>query len=110
MGGSGALDAGTTGLFAAIAPVAPGGGDTAYLKGVPCWLFHGANDVVLPVSCSERAASSLRALNGEQLVKLTVYEKAPVPPGYPHAAGHASTIPAYATEELYSWLLSHRKS
>ena len=109
MGGSGALDAGTTGLFAAIAPVAPGGGDTAHLKGVPCWLFHGANDVVLPVRCSERAYAALRSLNGEELVKLTVYENAPDPPGYPSSTGHAATIPAYATVELYAWLLSHVK-
>lgn len=162
MGGSGALDAGTTGLFAAIAPVAPGGGDTANLKGVPCWLFHGANDVVLPVRCSERAYEALRSLNGEEpvrnscpaphmalpsnllrwgtchgatgplqlqpchlrtwascvvhccrpgeeMVKFTCFESAPDPPGYPHATGHASTIPAYATTELYSWLLSHVK-
>ena len=35
--------------------------------------------------------------------------QAPDPPGHPHATGHASTIPAYATPELYHWLLSHKK-
>jgi predicted peptidase len=110
MGGSGALNAGTTGCFAAVAPVAAGGGSVSGLKGVPVWLFHGANDAVLPVRCSESAAASLKALNGEALVKYTRYEVAPDPPGYPHATGHASTIPAYATEELYTWLLSHSKT
>ena len=111
MGGSGALGAGATGCFAAVAPVAAGGmrGPWSGLCGVPVWLFHGANDAVLPVSCSEGAAAALKALNGEVLVRFTRYQTAPDPPGYPHATGHASTIPAYATEELYHWLLSHSK-
>eukprot|EP00966_Prymnesium_polylepis_P042100 977709-Prymnesium_polylepis.1 len=53
MGGSGALNAAATGLFTAVASVAPGGSDrtvesTRRLQGVPCWFFHGANDSVLP--------------------------------------------------------------
>ena len=85
-------------------------GPAAGLQGVPVWLFHGANDAVLPVRCSEGTAAALKALSGgDDLVRFTRYETAPDPPGYPHATGHASTIPAYATEALYPWLLSHSK-
>ena len=37
--------------------------------------------------------------------RLTLYDDAPAPVGWPTYFGHASTIPAYATEELYSWML-----
>ena len=108
MGGSGALNAGTTGCFAAVAPVAAGGRDVSGLKGVPVWLFHGANDAVLPVRCSESAAASLKALNGEALVKYTRYEVAPDPPGCPHATGHASHARSLAIQRcgrLHTWCI-----
>ena len=41
--------------------------------------------------------------------KLTLYEKAPAPKGWPDYDGHGSPMPAYATPELYRWLLEKRR-
>jgi len=110
MGGYGALAAATTGRFAAAVPVACAGApDPARLKGVPIWAFHGRNDVVVPSFYSEELISRLREMGvSEDNAKLTVYDEAPAPIGWPDYYGHASTIPAYATPELYDWLLLQR--
>ena len=111
MGGGGAVHAGTTHKFAAVVPVA----GTAVvrpetLQGVPVWAFHGQNDVVVPSGVSERLIGALRRAGvSEAMAKLTLYEKAPAPVGWPDYDGHASTIPAYATPELYRWLLEQRR-
>ena len=107
MGGGGALAAGATRRFAAVAPVAPAGHvPPAALKGVPVWAFHGRNDVVVPSRTSEALIKGLRGLGApEAESRLTLYDDAPAPVGWPSYFGHASTIPAYATEELYSWML-----
>ena len=110
MGGGGAVIAGGTRRFAAVVPVA----GTAsvppdQLRGVAVWAFHGKNDVVVPSGAIERLVSSLRRDGAsEDLVKLTLYDNAPAPVGWPDYDGHASTIPAYATPELYRWLLEQR--
>lgn len=53
-GATAALKAATTGRFAACLAVSCGGGvEATQLRGVPVWLFHGANDVILPVRCSD---------------------------------------------------------
>eukprot|EP00928_Gymnodinium_smaydae_P040420 TRINITY_DN27414_c0_g2_i1.p1 TRINITY_DN27414_c0_g2~~TRINITY_DN27414_c0_g2_i1.p1 ORF type:complete len:243 (+),score=30.19 TRINITY_DN27414_c0_g2_i1:57-785(+) len=107
MGGGGALRAAATGRFAAAVPVA--GTERRAPPGVPIWAFHGKNDRCVPSSITEQAISELRrAGSSDESVRLTLYDEAPTPPGYPHAVGHASTIPAYATLELYDWLLSHQ--
>ena len=107
MGGSGALHAATTGVFAACATVAPAGGARPRdLMQVPVWAFHGRNDVVVPSRTSEALIKGLRGLGApEAESRLTLYDDAPAPVGWPTYFGHASTIPAYATEELYSWML-----
>jgi len=110
MGGAGALGAGTTRRFAAVVPVAPAGSVRASdLHGVPLWAFHGKNDVVVPSEYSERLVKKLRSIGAnESEVRLTLYEEAPAPVGWPSYSGHASTIPAYSTPELYRWLLEQR--
>jgi len=112
MGGFGALVAGTTGRFAAVVPVAPAGAvRPSELRGIPVWAFHGKNDVVVPSDYSQRLIRGLErdgATDGH--ARLTLYDSAPAPVGWPSYDGHASTIPAYGTAELYKWLLSQRLS
>ena len=112
MGGSGALHAATTGVFAACAAVAPAGvARPRDLMQVPVWAFHGRNDVIVPAAISERLITAMhRAGASPDQARLTLYDEAPTPPGWPSSVGHASTIPAYSDPELYSWLLRHTKS
>ena len=112
MGGAGALYAGTTKRFAAVVPVAPAGSvRAAELRGVPVWAFHGKNDVVVASEYSERLIERLRHHGANASgARLTLYDKAPAPVGWPDYYGHASTIPAYATLELWQWLLEQRSS
>lgn len=92
---------------AAVVPVAPAGSVGAKeLLGVPVWAFHGKNDVVVPYAYSEHLITRLRSLGArEDDARLTLFERAPAPPGWPEYDGHASTIPAYSMAELYKWLL-----
>ncbi|CAJ1430229.1 unnamed protein product [Effrenium voratum] len=110
MGGAGALFAASSGRFAAAVPVAPSGAPAAErLQGVPVWAFHGKNDVIVPSFVSTGLVEALwNAGASKDHVKLTLYDDAPAPPGWPDYYGHASTIPAYATPELYEWLLQHQ--
>lgn len=112
MGGAGALvAAATTNRFAACVPVAPAGAVRPGHLRVPVWCFHGSNDVVVPASFSERLVTGLRRLGADpEDAKLTLYPEAPTPPGWPYSVGHASTIPAYATAELYAWLLARSRT
>lgn len=109
MGGAGALVAATSGRFAAAVPVAASGAPPARsLQGVPIWAFHGNNDVIVPSAVSKELIEALwNAGAKKDDVKLTLYDDAPAPPGWPDYFGHASTIPAYATSDLYDWLLQH---
>ena len=107
MGGGGALLAASTRKFAACVPVAPSGSARpAELKKIPIWAFHGKNDVIVPSSISERLIQKLRQLGAnESEAKLTLYDAAPPPKGWPDYDGHGSPVPAYATPELWRWLL-----
>jgi len=112
MGGAGALVAATSKRFAAVVPVAPAGSvRPSELQGVPIWAFHGKNDVVVPSEYSEHLIEKLRK-NGvkDSYARLTLYDQAPAPVGWPSYDGHASTIPAYAMPELWRWLLEQRLS
>ena len=86
--------------FAAIAPVS-GGGDSdsaCVLKNVPAWVFHGAEDPVVPLKEDAEMVEALRACGGD--VRFTVY------PG----VGHDAWTPAYDDPALYEWLLAHRRA
>ena len=112
MGGGGALLAAATQprRFAAVVAVAPSHATRpAELAGVPTWCFHGKNDVVVPSHVSEHLVGRLKA-NGanDSDARLTLYDAAPAPKGWPDYDGHGSTIPAYATAEMWRWLLEHR--
>ncbi len=60
--------------------------------------------------CAVRAVLCCAVLPGasESEVKLTLYEQAPAPKGWPDYDGHGSPMPAYATPELWRWLLERR--
>jgi predicted peptidase len=86
--------------FAAIAPVC-GWGDinaVGILKDTPVWAFHGMKDRAVKFSESESMIRVLQEAGGD--ARLTAYPK----------AGHDSWTKTYKNPELYSWLLSHRRS
>jgi len=124
MGGFGTWSVASTfpHLFAAIAPIC-GGGDTSSvvenLKQMPVWVWHGANDVVIPVRESDKLVDALRKARPHhpELVKYTRLEHAPghdeqwAAAGIPEMPGHASWVPAYKIDsELWNWFLDHSKS
>jgi len=85
--------------FAAIAPIC-GGGDprtAARLKDLPIWVFHGAQDNVVPLRASERMVNALKELGSD--VKFTVYPD----------AGHDSWTETYNNPEFYDWLLDQSR-
>lgn len=91
--------------FAAIAPVAAGGGQwsaeghrqTCRLRDVAVWAFHGSRDDVIPASESRSMVDAVNSCGGN--ARLTIY------PG----AGHYTDKNAYAEPQLYRWLLAQRR-
>lgn len=85
-------------VFAAAFPIC-GGGETnrlpAYAKHTAVWLFHGADDSVVPVRFSREIAAKLKELGGE--VKYTEY------PGI----DHNSWDQAFLEKDLVPWLFKH---
>ena len=68
------------------------------VKSTPVWIFHGADDGLIPASESRKMYEELKARGAD--VRYTEF------PG----VGHNSWDPAYATEELWTWLLAKRRS
>jgi dienelactone hydrolase len=99
MGGFGTIDAATRWpeRFAAALPIC-GGGDpatAARLVAMPVWLWHGADDPVVPVAWSRRFAAALRAV--EAPVR---YDELP-------GVKHNAWSDAYGGGEALDWLLGH---
>lgn len=65
---------------------------------IPVWIFHGADDPVVPVSESRKMHQALEAAGAD--VRYTEYA----------GVGHNSWDRAYAEEELYTWLLAARRA
>jgi predicted peptidase len=85
--------------WAAIVPVC-GGGDpksAEKIKHIPCWCFHGDEDGAVPVQRSREMIEALKGAGGDP--RYTEYKW----------VGHDSWDPAYATNELYVWLLKQSK-
>lgn len=85
--------------WAAMVPVC-GGGDpkgAETIKDIPCWCFQGEEDSAVPV---KRSREMIEAL-----------EKAGAKPRYTEYkwVGHDSWDPAYATNQLYAWMLAQKK-
>jgi predicted peptidase len=68
-----------------------------YAKKVPIWLFHGAEDPVVPVEFSRDLYAKLKELGGD--VKYTEF-----PDAY-----HDSWTGTFATPELLPWIFSNHK-
>ncbi|MDO5478146.1 MAG: prolyl oligopeptidase family serine peptidase [Clostridia bacterium] len=85
--------------FAAIVPVCGGGmyWNAARLKDVPVWAHHGLLDPVVKVEESIKMVNAVNANGGS--AKLSIYEN----------VGHNSWENAFSNEEVYEWLLSHKK-
>lgn len=85
--------------FAAIAVVA-GAGNPAVasrqLRHLPVWVFHGAQDPVVPVQYGWQMIYALQQAGGQ--VRSTIYPR----------CGHEAWYPAYKDPELYDWLLAQR--
>ena len=85
--------------WAAIAPIC-GRGDTKSadkIKDLPTWAFHGDADAAVNVSGSRDMIAAIKKAGGKP--EYTEY------PG----VGHNSWDQAYATEDLYTWLLKQKK-
>jgi predicted peptidase len=85
--------------WAAIVPICGGGNpaDAAKFKDIPCWAFHGDKDPAVKVEKSREMIAALKAAGGTP--KYTEY------PG----VNHFSWDPAYATDELYTWLFAQKR-
>jgi predicted peptidase len=98
MGGNGTwkLAAEIPERLAAIIPIC-GWGDpfaAAMMGKLPVWVFHGAKDVVVPISSSEAMVESIKRAGGD--VKFTIYPE----------ANHDSWTETYNNPEIYEWLLN----
>lgn len=102
LGGGGTWEIGLQypGHFAALVPVAGYYGypfgvpdNICDLKDEPIWAFHGAKDEVVPLDAEQGLVDALKAFGGN--VQFTVYPE----------GGHEIWDQAYATPELYTWML-----
>jgi predicted peptidase len=82
--------------FAAIAPVCGWSHPVEFCKlaHMPIWVFHGAKDLVVPLSLSEQIVEQLKACSASK-IKFTIYPE----------ATHDSWTETYNNEELYKWFL-----
>jgi predicted peptidase len=101
MGGFGtwSLAAAYPDRWAAIAPIC-GGGDVKSvdkIKNLPIWNFHGDADTAVNVKLSRAMIDALKKAGAEPR-----YDEYP-------GVGHNSWDRAYATAELYDWMLKHSK-
>lgn len=101
VGGSGALQLATAypERFAAVVPVAAGGGGNSErlaARGMPIWSFYNGDDVV--ADGAHRFTAALLAAGASP--RTTEYQR----------SGHNSWDSAYASPVLYHWLLNQRVS
>ena len=84
--------------FAAVVPIC-GKGDPKNgekLTDIPIWVFHGDQDKAVPFEHSVEMVAAIKQAGGEK-VRFTTLE----------GIGHNSWSAAYATPELYGWMLTH---
>ncbi|UCH93904.1 MAG: prolyl oligopeptidase family serine peptidase [Candidatus Aminicenantes bacterium] len=92
-------------IFAAIAPVC---GPTNALnlppqarriRHIPAWVFHGAKDLMIPLTESEAMVASLKEYGGDVTFEV-----------FPEAGHSPFTNEVYGEQFLYEWFLSHKQS
>jgi predicted peptidase len=102
MGGMGtwALAADQSQVWAAIVPICGPGDPLAAAKvaHLPCWYFHGTADRTVPVQMGRTMMDALKRRGGHP--RYTEYE----------GVGHNSWDRAYATDELFAWMLAQRRN
>ena len=86
-------------MWAAVVPICGGGqpDKAAAMSRLPFWVWHGADDKAVPPDMSRKMVEALKAAGAKE-VKYTEV------PG----VGHNSWDNAYASDELWTWLLAHR--
>lgn len=89
--------------FAAIAPICGGYPYLPYAAGerltdLPVWAFHGAADDVVPVWLTTMVVDAIKNKGGD--VRSTIYQ----------GVGHISWDRAYASDELWEWMLNQRRA
>ncbi len=101
MGGFGTfeLTAAAPTRFAAVAPICGGiyWPRREVLVDTPIWAFHGAKDDVVPLAQSADVIEWVQENGGD--AKLTIY---------PEADHDSWTVP-YGDDEIFDWLISHRR-
>lgn len=98
--GSWALAAKSPEKFAAVVPIC-GAGDPKQanqLKDLPIWVFHGDQDNAIPIKHSNAMVEAIKAAGGSQ-IRYTTLEH----------VGHNSWSAAYASPDIYDWMLQHTK-
>lgn len=85
--------------FAAIAPICGAAsmlGEIIFLKNIPIWAFHGAEDKVVPLAAGQQTVDLLKPINNN--ITFTIY------PGVEHNSWDLT----YENKELYKWFLEHK--
>jgi predicted peptidase len=70
----------------------------AALSHVPIWAFHGAKDPIVPLAAGQAMVDAVKRAGGD--VRFTVYPE----------ATHNSWKETYDNQEVYDWLLAHRRA
>lgn len=77
------------------------------LTGLPMWIFHSVDDVIFPVSCSDKLFQSLNGINNtkKEIVRYSRFDQDPE--GFTgRVKGHSTGITASKDPEVYKWLLT----
>ncbi len=85
--------------YAAIAPIAfrGDGWSPCTAQDIPVWGFHGANDLVIPISLAQAIVDQFRNCSGQ--IEFTIYPD----------LGHDAWTRTYNNQDLYTWLLTNSK-
>ena len=86
--------------FAAIAPICGSGiyWRSPVLSKVPVMVYHGDCDETVPIQNSIEMIKAVNKSGGNAQIKIL------------YGVGHNAWNTAYAGDELYTWLLSHKRS
>lgn len=93
------------GVFAAVGGVGDVSKVASRLKGVPTWVFHCADDGILPVQNSDALVAAIRKVNSADISRYTRYDEDQE--GYTgFLRGHSVGITASRMPDIYTWMLA----